>query len=272
MREFKSQFGFLTIAQNNDITDYLELAYQQALNVKATQKQNQFAVLVDADTAKFITDQHREIFDYIIEFPTDYAKNEQWKMSDEWQVFYLTPFKETIKLESDLLFTRDITHWLDGLRFRDICFSLHCKNLQSENITSSPYRKIFKENDLPDIYTGMYYFRYSQTSADFFRTVRDVYTGWDTVKNHLALINEPPTTDLAFAVAAKIIGADVCTIPTLDFFNFVHLKPQIQGWNETQAVTDHVNVEWQDNIVRINNRNQYYPVHYYEKGFVHATR
>ena len=25
------------------------------------------------------------------------AKDEEWKLSNEWQVFYLTPFKETIK-------------------------------------------------------------------------------------------------------------------------------------------------------------------------------
>jgi len=272
MRKFKSQVGFLTIAQNNDITDYLELAYQQALNIKATQQQHEFAVLVDAATLELITDRHRQVFDHIITLKTDWAKNESWKMSNEWQVFYLTPFKETIKLESDLLFTRDVGHWLTGLRLRDICFSLYCQDLYERQVKLSPYRKIFKENNLPDIYTGMYYFRYSQTSADFFRTARDVYDNWQQIKNHLMLVDDLPTTDVAFAIAAKILGQEHCTIPSLDFFNFVHLKPQILGWNETQAVTDHVNVEWQDNIVRINNRNQYYPVHYYEKRFIHATR
>jgi hypothetical protein len=74
MREFKSQFGFLTFAQNSDV-DYLNLAYIQAQNIKATQKQNQYAVVVDANTAKLVTDQHLQVFDHVIELSVDMAKD-----------------------------------------------------------------------------------------------------------------------------------------------------------------------------------------------------
>jgi len=73
MREFKSQFGFLTIAQNTKV-DYLSLAYHQAKNIKATQASNSYAVIVDTDTLAQVTDEHREIFDYEIELPMDLAK------------------------------------------------------------------------------------------------------------------------------------------------------------------------------------------------------
>lgn len=267
MREFTDQFGYVTIAQNTTSTDYLTLAYQQAVNIKSTQNAAKFAVLVDSETLKSITDNHREVFDHVILLKKDYAKDESWKMGNEWQVFYLTPFKETIKLESDLLFTRDISHWIHALRLRDICFSLDCRNYLEQTVKQTKYRKLFELNDLPNIYTGMYYFRYSQTAADFFRLTRSIYENWSTVKEQLAQCDGAVSTDLAMSVAAKIFGTDLCTIPSLDYWKFVHMKPGIQHWNEHQSWLDSVNVEIDGTMIRVNNVNQYYPLHYYDKSF-----
>jgi len=271
MREFKNQFGFLTIAQNTDV-DYLQLAYLQAKNIKQTQLHNQYAVIVDEQTSKLITDQHRKFFDHVILLPKDYAKDSDWKLSNEWQVFDLTPFKETIKLESDLLFTRDISHWIHALRLRDVCLSVNCQNYQGNTVTKNIYRRTFEINNLPNIYNGLMYFRYSQTASDFFRLARTIFENWSTVQLELTQCEEShPSTDLVYALAVKIIGEELTTIPTLDWFNFVHMKSQIQGWSDHQPWTDYVNVERDGTMIRINNINQYNPVHYYEKNFNDAS-
>jgi len=266
MREFKAQYGFLTIAQNTDV-DYLNLAYIQAQNIKATQKNNQYAVLVDANTLAQVTDEHRSVFDYIIPLPVDFAENNEKKFANEWQVFALTPFKETIKVESDLLFTRSIDHWIHALRLRDIVLSHNCKNYQGDTVTKTPYRQIFELNDLPNVYNGLMYFRYSQTALEFFALAKDVFANWATISDSLIQCLPEATTDEVYAVTAKIFGVERCTIPSLDFFNFVHMKSGIQGWSDSQPWTDYVNVERDDTMIRINNVNQYYPVHYYEKDF-----
>lgn len=272
MREFSDQFGYLTIAQNTGDTDYLTLAYQQAVNIKTTQNGAKFAVLVDSETLDLVTKEHREVFDHVILIKNNQAKDESWKMRNEWQVFYLTPFKETIKLESDLLFTRSIEHWIHALRLRDICFSLDCRNYLGETVKQTKYRKLFELNELPNIYTGMYYFRYSQTSADFFLLVKSIYDNWITVREQLAQCDEKITTDLAMSVAAKIFGTDLCTIPTLDYWKFVHMKPNVQKWHDHQSWLDSVNVEIDGTMVRVNNVNQYYPLHYYDKSFPSRLR
>ena len=131
--QHKEQFGFVTIAQNTDTVDYLNLAYLQAKNVKQTQKNSRYAVIVDAATKEKITEKHLAVFDYVIDIPTDLNPvHSKWKLLNEWQVFWLTPFKETIKLESDLLFTRSIDHWLPALRKRDIVLSVGCKNYKGQ--------------------------------------------------------------------------------------------------------------------------------------------
>ena len=100
-----AQQGFLTIAQNTDV-DYLRLAYVQAMSIKLTMPGSLYAVIVDDITLAQVTDQHRRVFDYIIPMPVDHAKNDSWKLANEWQVFNLTPFKETIKLESDIVLSQ----------------------------------------------------------------------------------------------------------------------------------------------------------------------
>ena len=265
----KEQQGFVTLAQNSDTADYLELAYLQCLNIKATQKHNRYAVIVDADTRKQVKDKHVKVFDYIIDLPEDLAKDHHWKLANEYQVYWLTPFKETVKLESDLLFTRSIDHWWSAFRLKDFCLSVGGKNYLQAQSTVRKYRKIFDDNDLPDVYNGLMYFRYSQTAHKFFTTARMVYQNWEQVHNKL-LVNcheETPSTDLLYALTAKIVGVETCTAASLDFINFVHMKSGFNGWNDSHSWTETVISERDGDIMRINNINQYDPVHYYDKSY-----
>lgn len=261
----KEQLGFVTVAANTKETDYLRLAYLQALNVKATQKNNRFAVIVDTATMQQVTDEHRKVFDYVIEA----SDNNHGPFGLEWQVFGLTPFKETIKLESDLLFTRSIDHWLYTFRLRDIVLSTGCQTYLQKPATSRKYRKVFDDNSLPDVYNGLMYFRFTQTAATFFRYAQQVFENWSAIRDH-ALFNcrDPgPTTDVVYAVVANLLGPELCTIPSADFINFVHMKPAINGFDESANFQDVFVTEFDSGMIRINNVNQYHPLHYYDKTF-----
>ena len=260
----KEQQGFLTIAANTPEVDYLELAYLQALNIKTTQQTRSFAVIVDPETNKLIQEHHRRAFDYIIETPASVTG----PYGLEVQAFWLTPFKETIKLESDLLFTRSIDHWWTACRLRDIVLSTGCQNYLQQQSTSRRYRKVFDDNNLPDVYNGLMYFRYSKTSADFFRKAAEIFTNWNIVKNSLLNCRDDhPTTDVVYALTAEIIGREFCTIPSMNFINFVHMKPAINGYPESARFQDMYVTEFDHGMIRINNINQYHPVHYHEKDF-----
>lgn len=265
------QQGFLTIAQNTQDVDYLQLAYVQAMSVKLTMPGSKYAVLVDKATLTKVTDQHRRVFDYVIELPVDDAADQQWKLANEWQACSLSPFKETIKLESDILFTRSIDHWWTLFRLRNIVISLGCKDYQGRTGTSRRYRRVFDDNDLPDVYTGLMYFRYSQEAYEFFEIIRACYHHWDIVSAQLKNYRDTqPTTDLVFAVAAKHMGLETCTLPSVDWINFTHMKNAINQWPETTPWPDMVVSELDLPMIRINNVNQYHPFHYQNKDWVTA--
>jgi hypothetical protein len=264
MSQHKAQQGFVAVAANTADVDYLRLAYLQALNIKATQKINQCAVVVDASTAKQLLPCHRAVFDYIIE--TEDSALGPYGL--EPRLFRLTPFKETVKLESDLLFTRSIDHWWRTFRLRDVVLSTGCKNYLQQTATARRYRQVFDDNALPDVYTGMMYFRFSQTAADFFRNVEQVFHNWGTICDTLKNCRDPePTTDVAYAVAAVLTGPEQCTLPAADFVNFVHMKPAINGYQEGTSFQDAFVTEFDSGMIRINNINQYHPVHYHDKTF-----
>jgi hypothetical protein len=262
--QHKEQQGFVSFAFNTDDVNYLELAYLQALNIKATQKINSYCLFVDTLTQELVTDKHRRVFDYIITVGAGVWGN---PYEAEPYVFELTPFKETIKLESDLLFTRSIDHWWTAFRLKDVCLSTGAKNYQGILSAVRKYRELFDANSLPDVYNGLMYFRYSETAKRFFDCAYHVFANWERIKLELAHVDGPATTDVVYAITALMLGDEEVSMPSMDFLNFVHMKSGIQGWSDARSWVDTVMNERDGDIIRINNLNQYDPVHYYDKNY-----
>lgn len=266
----QSRQGFLTIAQNSLHVDYLKLAYVQAMSVKLTMPGSEYAVIVDEETLAKVEDKHRKVFDYVIPLEHDWAKDDAWKLSNEWQAFYLTPFKETVKLESDIVFTRTIEHWWTVFRLRNVVLSLGCRDFQEQPATTRRYRKLFDDNYLSDTYSGLMYFRYSQEADNFFRIAAQIYRNWEYISKNV-LVNcrdDLPTTDVVYALAALNTGLENCTLPEVDFINFTHMKNAVNNWPEATSWTELVVSELDLPMIRINNINQYHPFHYQDKNWV----
>lgn len=263
MAQHVEQQGFITFAKNTEEVNYLELAYLQALNIKATQKNNRYAVIVDMATNALVTEKHKQVFDYVIAI-----NNEIDPFGSEPDVFYLTPFKETIKLESDLLFTRNIDHWWTAFRLKNVCLSTGAKTSRELPGTVRKYREMFDANMLPDVYNGLMYFRYSKEAMEFFNAARYIQHYWSEVAPQLKkCFDETPTTDVLYGLASIMVGEETVTMPSMDFINFVHMKSGFNKWSDTRSWLDTVMNERDGDVIRINNLNQYSPVHYYDKAY-----
>jgi hypothetical protein len=185
----------------------------------------------------------------------------------ETYAFDSTPLKETIKLESDLLFTRSIDHWWTAFRLKDVCLSTGALTYLSIPGMVRKYRQLFDDNNLPDVYNGLMYFRYSQTAADFFRAAAMIFDHWDEVICNFKQMDQEPTTDVVHAIATLMMGKEAVTMPTMDFLNFVHMKSGFNGWSDVTNWPEIVMHERDGDIIRINNLNQDHPVHYYDKKY-----
>lgn len=263
-----STSGFLTVAQNSQYVDYLRLAYLQALTIHATQNNTNVSVMITP--GQEVPSKYREVFDEIIEVPWgDNAANDDWKLSNEWKVFHVTPYDNTIKVESDMLFLNSIDPWWDMAEKRDLVFTDKVSTYRGETVTNRFYREVFESNDLPDIYSGLMYFNKSDTCRDFFTLAGELFMTWDQSSIvHLDHTRpKKPSTDVVYALAAKLLGIKTNN----NLFTFTHMKTQIQNVDTSYLSEDwtrHFKYYFDDDLsLIIENFRQTLPFHYFIKEF-----
>lgn len=187
---------------------------------------------------------------------------DQGGYANDWQCHWLSPYRQTIKLEADMICASPIDHWWTLFEKRDVVISRGARTFYDEPAQSRFYRKIFDENLLPDVYNAITYWRVSRTAAEFFKLVRSIFEHWAEYKRLLKFPDEYPTTDVVYAVAAVILGEEQVTLPCGLGPTIVHMKQHInrlQTKNWTQELI------WEDNPFRINTVAQWGLVHYHVK-------
>ena len=197
----------------------------------------------------------------------DQAPDTYWKLQNDWQVYEASPYDYTIKLESDMYIPRNIDHWWDVLSQRDIVVSSAIRNYKGEISNNRFYRRFIDDNNLPDVYNAITYFKKSDTSEQFFMIVRDVFENWGTYKAVMKCNpNEQCSTDWAYAIACHIMGVENTTMPGFSDMTMVHMKQYING-TPTENWTDTLIYECLPNQIRVNTYPQQYPFHYHVKNF-----
>ena len=273
--------GYITIAQNSEDNNYLEMSYALALSLKATQKNSNLCVCVDEETKKLITDKHKKVFDAIVDIPwNDDAKGDKWKIHNKWKYPHMTPYDETIILDSDMIFTHSVDHWWDYLTKKDVWCCTNVKTFRNENVTSDYYRKKFTQLSLPNVYSNFTYFKISELTFEFFRMVELIMTHWNVYFDEFlfGVGQNWMSADVAYALAIQLldIEAETCDYDIKDVPTFVHMKSMVQNVPETQIEsnwTKSITSELGDDLqVKIGNFTQTLPVHYVEKNWMNSSK
>lgn len=274
--------GYIVIAQNNGSVDYLEQAYALALNLKLTQsKVSNLSVCVDEKTKQLIQSKHKQVFDHIIDIPwNDDAKSTSWKINNKWKYYYMTPYDETVILDTDMIFPVDVSHWWDMLADRDVWATTNVRTYRGDIVSSDYYRKYFVKNDLPNVYTAFFYFKKSDLASELFAMIEIIFQHWQRMFYKYMPHGKPAwlSGDVAYALAMQLLGIEhECTKSlTNNFPTFVHMKSHVQDIPETM-----VNDKWSDSLptyydsytnFKIGNFQQLMPFHYVEKDWMDETK
>ena len=245
--------GYLIPAIDSDSVDYLRCAVQLARSIRHWHP--------DANiTALTVKPCHDPVFNHVIPLP----HGDLGGYRNDWQVFNASPYRQTIKLEADMIAAAPIDHWWTLFERRDVVISLGARNFYDQPAKSRYYRKIFDQNDLPDVYNAITYWRLSTAAKEFFGLVRSIFQHWTEYKTLLKFPEESPSTDVVYAMAAKIMGPESVTLPQGLGPNIVHMKKHIiptQSHDWTQELV------WEMNPFRINTIAQWGLVHYHVKDW-----
>jgi len=239
--------GYVILAQNTVSTDYVGCAEVLRNSI--------YRVMPNANVT-IITDLPHG----------DQAPDSDWKLINDWQVYEASPYEYTIKLEADMIVPYNIDYWWDILCDRDLVVSNTIRNYKSEISDCKAYRNFITNNELPDVYNAVTYFKKSETAEKFFKLVRNIFEHWEEYKVIFRCnTGEPATTDWVYAIACHIMGTENTTLPMFTQFSMVHMK---------QHVNDLISDNWTNELVyecedhlRINTFPQYYPFHYHIKNF-----
>lgn len=249
--------GYLIIAQNTNATDYVACARALARSLRWFMPECRICLV--SDSAE--TDP---VFDIVKPLP--YGDLTGW--FNDWQAFAATPFRETIKLEADMIVTNDISHWWSWFEHRDVVISQGIRNYLNESSDCRAYRRLFDDNDLPDVYNAVTYWRLSRTASEFWQLVRTFFEQWPTVRQTLKYCdNVPANTDMIYAIVARYMGVDRVTLPDA-WPAITHMKPAVNYLKtDARPWTDEFVWETVDGEFRINTVSQQDIVHYQEKHF-----
>ena len=247
--------GYLIPAVDSDSVDYVRCAVQLARSIRHWHP--------DANiTALTVKPCHDPVFDHVIPLP----HGDLGGYRNDWQVFHASPYRQTIKLEADMIAAGPIDHWWTLFERRDVVVSLGARDFYDQPAESRYYRKIFDQNDLPDVYNAITYWRLSATAKEFFDLIRLIFEHWQDYKTLLKFPEDSPSTDVVYAMAAKMMGPELVTLPQGLGPSIVHMKKHIiptQSHDWTQELI------WENNPFRINTVAQWGLVHYHVKDWVY---
>ena len=184
--------------------------------------------------------------------------------ANDWQCYLVSPYKHTIKLEADMWCASPIDHWWDLFATRDVVISQGCRDFYDQPGKSRYYRRLFDENNLPDVYNAITYWKVSDTADEFFKLVRNVFENWEKYKTLLKFSDDIPTTDVVYGIVSVIMGIENVTLPKEMGPTIVHMKKHmipilLEDWSK-ELVCEHTKPG-----VRINTVTQWGLVHYYIK-------
>lgn len=263
----------LNIVEWSGKIDYVEQTCVLAMSLKATNPSEKISIVTNDP----VPDQYHSLFDQIIPIPfNDDADKEYWKIQNRWKVIHATPYDHTIVMDSDMIILQDITNWWSTFSNYELFFTNNVYTYRGELVTGNYYRKTFTENNLPNIYTGLYYFKKTKFTLNFFNWLETVVKNWEIFYNKILdrYIPEFVSMDVCTAIVVKILDCeDQVTNKKNKFPSFTHMKPKIQNWTDS-------GYRWQNNVgvyidrncnIKLGNHTQTGILHYTENDFVTPT-
>ena len=246
--------GYLIPAINTSTVSYTDCAEQLSMSIKRWHPGASVSIMTN-DRCDW------SVFDHVIELPY----GDLGGYANDWQCFYASPYRQTIKLEADMLAAGPVDHWWTLFEKRDLVISQGARTIYNSTASSRFYRRLFDNNNLPDVYNAITYWRLSARAKEFFDLVRNIFENWSQWQTLLKFPDDEATTDVAYAMAAIIVGVSNVVLPAGYGPSIVHMKKHlqpIQGQDWTRELI------WETDPLRIQTIAQHGLVHYHVKEWL----
>ena len=264
--------SIVVLAQNSETGNYIEQACLLAMSLKATNN-----APISVITNDEIPKSYQGLFDEIIEIPFgDDAVGKEWKIENRWKMYYASPYEQTIVLDTDMLVLENIDSWWDFLKNYDVYYTSKVYDYRGNVADTSYYRKAFIENKLPNLFSGLHYFKKNEFATIWYKELETVVKDYGQFYSNVVKKSTPdfPSIDVCSAITASNLDCvDKITNNYVKNPTFTHMKPYCQYWEDATP-------NWLDKVgfymnkdcnVKIGNYIQTGVLHYTENTFIEKT-
>lgn len=257
--------GFLIVALQGE-KDYLRMAYALALSIKQTQRIKSNVCLI---TNISIDSKVSNAFDHVINVDSEITR---FSTKIRSEIFNLTPFDETILLDSDMLILNDISDIWEHCQDRELIFCDSVLDYRGNIVKDSMYKKDVARNNLLPIYSALQYFKKTELTNRFYNLIKIINNDWKEfydifLKDHNI---KDPSNDVTSSIAIEILNIKNEVIIKNKIFSFIHMKPNIQQWKiEHESWMDVLAIYFRSlDDFKIGNFRQQGIFHYVESDFL----
>lgn len=255
--------GFLTMAFGQN---YIQCATILAASVKKTQITVKNITLIKDDKS-IITDNQAKYFDNIITLPN---REEIWQTRSE--LWYHSPYEQTMFVESDIILTNNISDWWYQLDNHELAVTENVRDFKNQLYTGTHYRRFFVENNVPNIYTGIMYWQKTKMVDKIFELWKEYTSNWHLMynmfKSHQYGIL-PADEGLAVAIRNSGYANEVLN-PNRLFPSFIHCKPDVFGISNTDWMKEINFTVTTDLEFKLGYHRAQWPVHYQIKDIANS--
>tara|TARA_B100001057_G_scaffold499748_1_gene611625 strand:- start:12754 stop:13560 length:807 start_codon:yes stop_codon:yes gene_type:complete len=253
--------GYLVMAMGED---YVLQACLLAMSIKKTQNIKNIS-LVTSDT---VPDQYVSLFDKIIDVPWHDDKDSFYKTEHRWKAFHVTPYEETVVLDTDMLFLNDVSHWWKYFSTNDIGFLTQIRDYRNIKVEDKYYRKTFLANNIPNVYCAFHYFKKTDPALMYYKKLQLICENYKDFYKVYVPKQMPQVKSMD--VNHSICVLDSCLKNyTVYSANMVHMKSKLQGWSSPSDT-------WLDSVpfyvdeelnLKVGNYKQHGLFHYTDNKF-----
>ena len=198
------------------------------------------------------------------EFGGDASYGKEHKIQNLWQVYWMSPYDETIVLDADMLFLNDYSYWWDYLSRFDLLFPDTIINYKQETVKHEQYNRVLTENNIRPAYEKMFYFKKDQFAQEFFIMLGEVIINYNKFSFDYFPDYNPQSciTSYIFPICIKMLGIEDVIYDRNDIFKYVDMKLSCLNTSNIIKWDEDLNYWGDYKEFYIENFKQYYPLHY----------
>lgn len=178
--------GFVTLGIDTD-EDKVRYCYAMACSLKICDPTASITLIVDKDQSDNVPKKYQHVFDYITELPYgNSAYKDGFHGMNLWQVYYASPYQETIYVDYDTLFLDvDINNLWDTMGMRDISVPRNARSYRDFPIPTMQRFAFERQYNLPENFYNMIYWQKDSVAAvEWFKMADPILQNWRDVYRH----------------------------------------------------------------------------------------